>query len=144
VRLLEVVGATATRPPPCATIAFVTWRRLLIPAVLLLIVISAVSATNSNDTAPDAPTTPAPPAAPAPEVKATLPRTAPLHASVGDVVRLTVKAPADDTVALDELGVEAPVDEGVAAQVVFVADRAGRFPVRLRDAGESIGTVVVS
>ena len=120
-----------------------TWRRLLIPAVLLLIVISA-GATNSNDTAPDAPTTPAPPAAPAPEVKATLPRTAPLHASVGDVVRLTVKAPADDTVALDELGVEAPVDEGVAAQVVFVADRAGRFPVRLRDAGESIGTVVVS
>jgi hypothetical protein len=123
-----------------------TWRRLMLPAILLLIVISALSATSSRNTGRNgAPTTPPqPPPAAAPTVTATLPRDAPLRASVGDVVRLVVKARADDTVTVDALGLEAPVGETVPAELVFVADRPGRFRVSLRDAGESVGTLVVA
>jgi hypothetical protein len=124
----------------------VGWRRLLLPVIVLLIAISVLSATTSPDRVPTrAPTAaPEPPAPPAREVRASLPRTAPLHAVVGDVVRLVVHAPSADTVTLDALAVQAPVDRATPAELVFVADRPGRFRVRLRDAGEAIGTLVVS
>jgi hypothetical protein len=67
-----------------------------------------------------------------------------IRARVGDVIRLVVRAPSADVVEVNTLAVEEPVDANEPAQIVFVADRAGRFRVRLRDAGDAIGTLRVT
>jgi hypothetical protein len=77
-------------------------------------------------------------------VEASLPGDKEVRARVGDVIRLLVSAPSADVVELSTLAVEQPVDADQPAELVFVADRAGRFRVRLRDAEESIGTVRVT
>jgi hypothetical protein len=49
-----------------------------------------------------------------------------------------------DVVEVTSLAIEEPVDAGAPAELVFVADRAGRFRVRLRDAGDAIGTLRIA
>jgi hypothetical protein len=123
------------------------WRRLLLLALLLVVGASAVSALDPRDRGSDRvdPSIAAAAAAPpAPVVEASLPANKDVRAHVGDVVRLLVRAPSADMVQLTSLGVEQPVDAGAPAELTFVADRAGRFRVRLRDAGESVGTLRVT
>jgi hypothetical protein len=66
-----------------------------------------------------------------------------VHARVGDIVQLEVTHDAQDEVQIPTLGVAEPVDPGLPAQLVFDADRPGRFAVTLRDAEKRIGTVDV-
>jgi hypothetical protein len=120
----------------------VRWRRLLFLAVLLIVGASLVSAVEPRDRgSTEAPIAGNPPA---PVVEAALPADKEVRARVGDVIRLVVRAPSADTVELTTLGVEEPVDVNEPAEIVFVANQAGRFRVRLRDAGESIGTLRVT
>jgi hypothetical protein len=120
----------------------VRWRRLLLLAVLLIVGASLVSAVEPRDRrSSEAPIAGSPPA---PVVEASMPSDKDVRARVGDVVRLLVRAPAADVVQLTSLGVEAPVDANQPAELTFVADQAGRFRVRLRDAGEAIGTLRVT
>jgi hypothetical protein len=124
----------------------VSWRRLLLFAVLLIIGASLVSAMSSRNRGNDSPGRRElpPSSAPAAVVEASLPGEKEIRARVGDVIRLFVRAPSSDVVQLTSLAVEEPVDPGQPAELVFVADREGRFPVRLRDADESIGTLSVT
>ena len=126
----------------------VSWRRLLLFAVLLIVGASLVSALASrnrgDDDSPNAGVQAAASGPPASVVEASLPGDKEVRARVGDVVRLLVSAPSSDIVELSTLAVEEPVDAGQPTELVFVADRAGRFHVRLRDAGESIGTLRVT
>jgi hypothetical protein len=126
----------------------VRWRRFLLFAVLLIVGASLVSALAARDRVDDSPNPGVAPAGatpPAPVVEASLPgEKKEVRARVGDVVRLLIRAPAADTVELSALAVEQPVDADQPAELVFVADREGRFRVRLRDAGESIGTLRVT
>jgi hypothetical protein len=123
----------------------VSWRRLLLLAVLLIVgtsLVSAISARNSRNDEPRV--VPPPSGPPAAVVEASLPAEKEVKARVGDVVRLLVRAPSFDVVQLTNLAVEEPVDASQPAEIVFVADREGRFRVRLRDADEAIGTVRVT
>jgi hypothetical protein len=125
----------------------VPWRRFLFFAVLLLVAVSVVSAMTPRERRiGDTPSNQAQaPAAspPASVVEASLPGDRDIRARVGDVVRLTVRAPSADIVELADLALEQPVDAGVPAELVFVADQPGRFRIRLRDAGEAVGTLRV-
>jgi alpha-beta hydrolase superfamily lysophospholipase len=135
-------------PAPVRHNRVVRWRRLILLAVLLVVGASVVSALEPRDHTSDRSSDPAIAAAaaapPAPMVEASMPADKDVRARVGDVVRLLVRAPAADVVQLPTLGVEGPVDANRPADLTFVADRPGRFRVRLRDAGESIGTVRVT
>jgi hypothetical protein len=126
----------------------VSWRRLLLFAVLLIVgasLVSALAARNrGDDESPNAGAQAAASGPPASVVEASLPADKEVRARVGDVIRLLVSAPSSDVVELSTLAVEEPVDAGQPTELVFVADRAGRFRVRLRDADESIGTVRVT
>jgi hypothetical protein len=123
----------------------VPWRRFLLFAVLLLVAASVVSAMTPRERHGRSNQIQAPPARPpASVVEASLPGARDIRAHVGDVVRLTVRSPSADIVELADLALEQPVDAGVPAQLVFVADQPGRFRIRLRDAGEAVGTLRVS
>jgi hypothetical protein len=125
----------------------VRWRQFLLLVVLLIVgasLISALTSHNRVEDSRDAGARPAGASPPAPVVEASLPADKVVRARVGDVVRLLVSAPSADMVELSALAVEQPVDAGQPAELVFVADRAGRFRVRLRDAGEPIGTLRVT
>jgi hypothetical protein len=126
----------------------VSWRRLLLFAVLLVVGASLVSALASRDRSSDgsgnAGAEPPPSNPPAAVVEASLPANKEVRARIGDVVRLRVRAPSSDVVELSSLAVEEPVDAEQPVELVFVADREGRFRVRLRDADEEIGTLRVT
>jgi hypothetical protein len=125
----------------------VRWRRLILLAVLLVVGASLISALEPRDrtsVSSDPAIQAAAAAPPAPVVEASMPSDKDVRARVGDVVRLLVSAPSADVVQLASLGVEGPVDSNEPAQLVFVADQPGRFRVRLRDAGETIGTLRVT
>jgi hypothetical protein len=62
---------------------------------------------------------------------------------VGDIVQLEVTHDARDVVQVPSLGISEPVEPGIAAQLVFDADHAGRFAVTLRDAQRRVGTIAV-
>jgi hypothetical protein len=122
----------------------VPWRRLVLFAALLLVVISLVSAMAPRQRRfSDRPGADAKPP-PASVVEASLPAKREVRARVGDVVRLRVRAPSADVVELTTLAIEEPVDAGATAQLEFVADQSGTFRVRLRDAGAAIGTLRVA
>jgi hypothetical protein len=123
----------------------VTWRRFLLFAVLLVLATSFISAIAPRERRasqqPRSELLPATP--PASVVHGSLPGDREVRARVGDVIALSVSAPAADVVEVPTLALEEPVDDGLPAQLVFVADRAGRFRVRLRDAGEAVGTLQI-
>jgi hypothetical protein len=122
------------------------WRRLLLFVVLLAVIAGFANATVPREQDPPVirpkprvvPITP-----PGDTVVARLPSRHDVRARVGDVVRIEVSHDAADVVQVLTLGVAEPVEPGLAAQLVFDADRAGRFAVTLRDAGTRIGTVDV-
>jgi hypothetical protein len=122
-------------------------RRILVFIVLLLFVaaIASAIAPREKDLAPrtvqPAITTPAPAAR---VVEAVLPGDRRVRARVGDIVQLEVRHTAQDEVQIPALGISEPVEPGIAAQLVFDADREGRFPVTLRDSPRRLGTVEVS
>jgi hypothetical protein len=140
------VRVASRGPEPVRHNQVVPWRRLILVAVLLIVgasLVNAIAPRNGRvDNSPSAAATASTP--PAPVVEASLPRDKEVRARVGDVIRLVVRAPSADVVQLTNLAVEGPVDAGQPSELVFVADRAGRFPVSLRDAGESIGTLRVT
>ncbi|HEX7297696.1 MAG TPA: hypothetical protein VF257_01735 [Solirubrobacteraceae bacterium] len=123
------------------------WRRVLLLAVFVLVAASALSAMAPRERrfgeSPPPAAQPPPPKPSAAVVEATLPSDRAVRARVGDVVRLSVRAPSADVVEVPSLAVEEPVDAGAPAELLFVADRAGRFRVRLRDADQAIGTLHV-
>jgi hypothetical protein len=120
-------------------------RRLMLFVVLLVVIGAVASATVPREdrqavrTPPEA--QPAQP--PADVVRAALPGRREVRARVGDVIEIQVKHDAADIVQVVALGIEEPVEPGIAAQLVFDADRAGRFGVTLREAGRRIGTIAV-
>jgi hypothetical protein len=121
-------------------------RRVLLFVVLLVVIGAVASATVPREQdAPERPTTPEPaPATPqADVVEAKLPGRSDVRARVGDIVQLEVSHEAQDEVQIPTLGVSEPVDPGLPAQLVFDADRPGRFAVTLRDAEKRVGTVDV-
>jgi hypothetical protein len=121
-------------------------RRVLVFIVLLLVVAAVASAiAPRDDDVARRPVTPAvpPPAAAARVVEGVLPDDRRVRARVGDIVQIEVRHPAQDEVQILALGVAEPVDPGIPAQIVFDADREGRFAVTLRDAARRVGTVEV-
>jgi hypothetical protein len=121
-------------------------RRLLL-FVFLLVMIGAVAsalAPRQQQPAVRRPAEVEPVPAPAADVViARLPARRDVRARVGDVVRIEVAHDAADMVLVPALGLAEPVDRGIAAELVFDADRAGRFAVTLRDAGKRLGTIDV-
>jgi len=124
-------------------------RRLLLFVVLLIAIGAVASATvPREEPAPvrrpeSAPTVPSPGTPAARVVEARLPGRRDVRATVGDIVRIEVAHDAADVVQVLALGVSEPVEPGIAAQLVFDADRAGRFAVTLRDAQRRVGTIDV-
>jgi FtsP/CotA-like multicopper oxidase with cupredoxin domain len=118
-------------------------RRFVLFALLLLLcaaLASALAPTQRRSAPAEPQLQTSPPPAQAVVVSARLPgRT--VRARVGDVVRLAVRAPVSDRVEIDALGVGAPVDPGIPAELDFVADQPGRFAVVLRDAAIRVGTL---
>ena len=121
------------------------WRRLALFFVLLIVVGVIADAIAPREKASPPPTLPpVTPAAPASDiVRGRLPGTGHVVAHVGDVVQLDVSHDAQDVVQISSLGVEEPVERDIDAQLVFDADRAGRFAVTLRDTGKRLGTVEI-
>jgi hypothetical protein len=121
-------------------------RRLLLFIVLLLVVaaIASAIAPREEDSA-RRPVEPAvvTPATAARVVEAVLPGDKRVRARVGDIVQIEVQHSAQDEVQILALGLSEPVEPGIAAQMVFDADREGRFAVTLRDAARRVGTVEV-
>jgi hypothetical protein len=124
--------------------------RRVVLFVVLLIAIGAVASTTAprergtpaqRPTAP--PSVPAPAAPTANVVEARLPGRREVRARVGDIVQLEVTHDAEDVVQVLALGLSEPVEPGIAAQLVFDADHAGRFAVTLRDAQRRVGTIDV-
>jgi Na+-transporting methylmalonyl-CoA/oxaloacetate decarboxylase gamma subunit len=124
-------------------------RRLLLFVVLLIAIGAVANATVPREE--DAPVRRPAPAPPAPEqagpvanvVVARLPGRKDVRATVGDVVRVAVAHDAADVVQVTALGLSEPVEPGIDAELVFDADRAGRFAVTLRDAQRRVGTIDV-
>jgi hypothetical protein len=124
----------------------VVWRRVALFFVLLIVIGAIANATVPREkgaTAPTAPPAAAPTSAPADIVHARLPAQNAVVAHVGDVVQIDVSHDAQDVVQVPALGLEEPVERNIDGQLVFDADRAGRFAVTLRDAGTRIGTLDV-
>jgi hypothetical protein len=124
-------------------------RRLLLFVVLLIAIGAVASATVPREEpapvrpAGSTPTVPAPAAPIARVVEARLPGRRDVRAKVGDIVQVEVAHDAADVVQVVALGVSEPVEPGIAAQLVFDADRPGRFAVTLRDAQRRVGTIDV-
>ena len=124
-------------------------RRLLLFVVLLIAIGAVASATvPREDPAPvrrpeSTPTVPAQAAPAAHVVEGRLPGRRDVRAKVGDIVQVEVVQDTADVVQVLALGVSEPVEPGIAAQLVFDADRPGRFAVTLRDAQRRVGTIDV-
>jgi hypothetical protein len=124
-------------------------RRLLLFVVLLIAIGAVANATVPREES--APVRPPPPPAPAEQqgtpaadlVDGRMPGGHDVRAKVGDVVRVDVAHDSADVVQVVALGLYEPVEPGIAAQLVFDADRPGRFAVTLRDAQRRVGTIDV-
>jgi hypothetical protein len=121
-------------------------RRVLLFVALLIVIGAVASATVPREQDPPVRRTlPAPVQGPAADVVVgRLPGARDVRARVGDIVQIQVTNDAQDTVQVVALGLSEPVERGIPAQLVFDADRPGRFAVTLRDAARRIGTVEVS
>src|SRR4051795_12151143 len=119
-------------------------RRILLFIVLLLVIAAVSSAVAPREQRlPRAEPEPRPAGPPAEVVQGALPGRRQIRARVGEIVRIRVTHGAQDMVEIASLGVSEPVEAGVPAELEFDADRAGRFPITLRDAARRIGTVDV-
>jgi hypothetical protein len=121
-------------------------RRVLVFIVLLLVVAAVASAIaprgNDADRRAVTPAVP-PPSAAARVVEGVLPEDRRVRARVGDIVQIEVRHTAADQVEVIALGLSEPVEPEIPAELVFDADREGRFAVTLRDAAKRVGTVEV-
>ena len=121
-------------------------RRLLVFIVLLLLVaaIASVIAPREEDSARRTVQPSVSESAPAARViEGALPKDRRVRARVGDIVQLEVSHTAEDEVQIVGLGLTEPVEPDLAAELVFDADREGRFAVTLRDSDKRLGTVEV-
>ena len=123
-------------------------RRPLLFVVLLIAIGAVASATVPREDSPERRpvSTPSVPVQATPAtnvVEARLPARRDVRATVGDVVQLEVRHDAADVVQVTALGLEEPVEPEIAAQLVFDADRPGRFAVTLRDAQRRVGVIDV-
>ena len=124
-------------------------RRLLLVVVRLIAIGAVANATvPREEAAPERRPVSAPPVPPqaapaATVVVARLPGRKDVRAKVGDVVQVEVAHNAADVVQVTALGLSEPVEPGIAAELVFDADRPGRFAITLRDAQRRVGTIDV-
>jgi hypothetical protein len=118
-------------------------RRIWLWAVLLVLIaaLAATVAPREEPRRPGVDTVVAGP--PAHTVTGRLPAARPVTARVGDVVDVSVTVREADQAQIVPLAVHAPAEPGIPAQLQFVADTPGRFPVVLRDSRRRVGTVVV-
>ena len=122
-------------------------RRVLFAAAILLAlaaVLSSLSPRQERAVAPSRTEQDAAAERPARTVSGRLPADKVVRARQGDVVELEVMSPSADEVRIDDLGISGPAEPGLPADLRFVADQAGRFPVTLRDSGERVGTLEVT
>jgi hypothetical protein len=122
-------------------------RQLILWAAVLLMIAALAAAIAPAPERPTAPVFPAPApagAAPARTVEAVLPSRTPVMAAVGDVVRLAVNSEQPARAIVSGMGVTAPVGPGSEGIIELVADRPGRWTVRLEPAGSPIGVLEVS
>lgn len=119
-------------------------RLLLIFAFMLLVIGLAGGFAPREEQAVKPPDRPAvAPGAGVGVVRGELPEDETVEAQVGDLVELTVTARGPDSVAIAGLGLTEGVAPGAPAQLSFLADRAGRFPVSLTLSDRRVGSVVV-
>ena len=134
-------------------------RLLLLIAVLLVAGAFASAIAPRNTTRNDRTTTggtiaatPAPATAPATSpgttVEAELPgaaggKTKTVHARVGDLIDLTVRAPGPDTVSIEGYDEIQPADVDNPARFSFFADQQGAFDVTLQQAGTVAGRLEI-
>src|SRR3954462_13842061 len=124
-------------------------RRLLLFVVLLIAIGAVANATVPREADPPVRRTTPAPTVPRQAVRAAnvvvgrMPGGRDVRAKVGDVVRVEVVHDAADVVQVAALGLSEPVEPGIDAELVFDADRAGRFAVTLRDAQRRVGTIDV-
>ena len=122
-------------------------RRVLFAAAILLALAALLSSLSPRERRAVAPSRTQQEAAverPARTVSGRLPADKVVRAREGNVVELEVMSQQADEVRIDDLGVSAPVQPDLPAELRFVADEAGRFPVTLRDSGERLGTLEVT
>ncbi len=120
-------------------------RRVLIIFAVVLLMTALVGAFSGDDNeAVKPPERPA--GAPVGElqvVDAQLPGDEIVRVAVGDLVELEVTADEPDSVSIDGLGLTEAVAPGAPAELSFLADRAGSFPVQLTLSEERVGRLVV-
>jgi hypothetical protein len=122
-------------------------RRVLFAAAILLALaalLSSLSPRERRAVAPSRTQQEAEAERPARTVSGRLPADKVVRVREGNVVELEVMSRQADEVRIDELGVSAPVQPDLPAELRFVADEAGRFPVTLRNSGERLGTLEVT
>lgn len=122
-------------------------RRVLFAAAVLLALAALLSSLSPREERAVAPSrTEQDEAArrPARIVSGRLPADKVVRAREGDVVDLRVMSAQPDEARIDDLGISGPAGPGLPADLRFVADQAGRFPVTLRDSGERVGTLDVA
>ena len=121
-------------------------RRVLFAAAVLLALAALLSSLSPRERRAVAPSPSQPDVRaerPARTVSGRLPADKVVRAREGSVVELEVMSDQADEVQIDDLGVAAPVQPDLPAELRFVADEAGRFPVTLRDSGKRLGTLEV-
>ena len=134
-------------------------RRLLLLIAVLLVAGAFASAIAPRDTTRNDRTStrsattastpaPAPATSPGTTVEAELPGTAggktkTVHARVGDLIDLTVRAPGPDTVSIEGYDEIQPADVDNPARFSFFADQQGAFDVTLQQAGTLAGRLEI-
>jgi hypothetical protein len=134
-------------------------RRLLLLAAILMLtgaIAAALTPRDLREPAPPTQTRPVPTSPPAAAggtpatrelsrtVNADARRPQTVRARVGDLLHLTVRAQSPDEVELVGLDRFEAADQFSPARFDFFVERAGSFPIRLREARREIGRLVVS
>jgi hypothetical protein len=122
-------------------------RRALLAVAILLLAAALVSSVSPRPR--ERASVPVPQAEPAGAaarrtVVGRLPADGVVRARDGDVVELQVTSRMPDVARVVALGLDGPTEPGLPAKLTFVADRAGRFAVSLRDAGTRAGTLEIA
>jgi hypothetical protein len=121
---------------------------ILIALVMALGVVALASTARGPKVARTPPASPGPPAAGATAVTATIqaneaaPQT--VRAHVGQLVELSVGAPAPDSVAIPAFDLYSAADPATPASFSLVPDHAGRFTIQLASSGQVVGVLAVA